>query len=109
MCDLVTPAGVTGLAALQADPGRAVVALDYDGTLAPVVDRPQDAVPAPGAVAALTALAPRVGVLALVTGRPSDVVVELGGLAGVPGLIVLGQYGAQRWRDGVLSGAAQLP
>ncbi|MBC7375221.1 MAG: trehalose-phosphatase, partial [Frankiales bacterium] len=27
----------------------------------------------------------------------------------VPGLIVLGQYGAQRWRDGVLSGAAQLP
>lgn len=105
----MTPAGIVGLAALQADPGQAVVALDYDGTLAPVVDRPQDAVPAPGALAALTALAPQVGMLALVTGRPADVVVELGGLAGVPGLVVLGQYGAQRWHDGVLSGAAELP
>ncbi len=104
-----TAAGSAGLAALQADPGRAVVALDYDGTLAPVVDRPQDAVPAPGAVDALTALAPQVGVLALITGRPADVVVELGGLACVPGLVVLGQYGAQRWHDGALSGAAELP
>jgi trehalose 6-phosphate phosphatase len=29
--------------------------------------------------------------------------VSLGGLAAVPGLIVLGHYGAQRWQDGVLS------
>ncbi len=85
---------------LRADPSRAVVALDYDGTLAPVVERPSDAVPAPGAVEALRALAPRVRTLALVTGRPADVVVGLGGLAGVPGLVVLGQYGAQRWSDG---------
>jgi trehalose 6-phosphate phosphatase len=89
-----------GLAGLRADLASAVVALDYDGTLAPVVERPSDAVPAPGAVDALRALAPRVRTLALVTGRPADVVVELGGLAGVPGLVVLGQYGAQRWADG---------
>lgn len=101
----MTPAGQRGLDALRADPARAVVALDYDGTLAPVVDRPSEAVPADGALAALHAVAGRVGTLALVTGRPADVVVELGALAGVPGLTVLGQYGAQRWSAGVLTGA----
>lgn len=103
-----TPAGREGLAALRADPARALVALDYDGTLAPVVERPEDAVPADGAVAALTALAPRVGTLALVTGRPADVVVELGGLRAVPGLVVLGQYGVQRW-DGSLTAQPAAP
>ena len=98
-----------GLAALRADPGGSVVALDYDGTLAPVVARPSDAVPADGAADALTALAPRLRTLALVTGRPADVVVELGGLATVPGLVVLGQYGAQRWCDGTLESTPPLP
>ena len=98
-----------GLAALRADPAGAVVALDYDGVLAPVVARPSDAVPAPGAVAALHALAPRLRCLALVTGRPADVVVELGGLADVPGLVVLGQYGAQRWSAGTLTSPPPLP
>lgn len=105
----MTPAGRDGLAALRADPTRAVVALDYDGTLAPVVDRPEDAVPAAGAVDVLRDLAGRVGTLALVTGRPAALVVELGGLADVPVLQVLGQYGAQRWSAGVLSGPAPLP
>jgi trehalose 6-phosphate phosphatase len=105
-----TDRGRTGLAALRADPGRAVVALDYDGTLAPVVARPSDAVPEPGAaVEALVALAAQVGRLALVTGRPADVVVQLAGLADVPGLVVLGQYGAQQWKDGRLTGDAPLP
>ena len=93
----MTPAGEAGLAALRAEPGRAVVALDYDGTLAPIVDRPSEAVPADGAIRALQSLSPRVGTLALVTGRPADIVVELGDLAAVPGLLVLGQYGLQRW------------
>ena len=98
-----------GLAALRAEPGSAVVALDYDGTLAPVVERPSEAVAATGAVEALRALAPRVRTLALVTGRPADVVVELGGLADVPGLVVLGQYGAQRWADGEVTSPEALP
>lgn len=101
----MTPAGQVGLAALQGHPERAVVALDYDGTLAPVVSRPSDAVPASGAVEVLHALAVRVGTLALVTGRPADVVVELAGLQDVPGLVVLGQYGAQRWHGGALTAA----
>ena len=87
----------------------AVVALDYDGTLAPIVARPSDAVVAPGAVAVLAALAARVRTLALVTGRPADVVVALGGLADVPGLVVLGQYGAQRWSGGQVAAPDELP
>jgi len=104
-----TAAGRAGLAALRAQPGRALVALDYDGTLAPVVDRPEDAVPVEGAVEVLASLAARVARVALVTGRPADVVVALGGLADVPGLVVLGQYGAQRWEAGVLSGDDPAP
>ncbi|MEH6379516.1 trehalose-phosphatase, partial [Streptomyces sp. KLMMK] len=36
----VTPAGRDGLAALLAGPQRAVVALDFDGTLAGIVPDP---------------------------------------------------------------------
>jgi len=103
-----TPAGRDGLAALRAEPGRALVALDYDGTLAPVVARPEDALPAPGAREVLARLADRVGTLALVTGRPAEAVVALADLSAVPGLVVLGQYGAQRW-DGTLHSAPPVP
>lgn len=98
--DPVTAAGAAGLAALLAEPARAVVALDYDGTLAPIVDRPEDAVPAPGALDALARVARSVGAVALVTGRPAPEVVALAGLDRAPGLSslqVLGQYGLQRW------------
>jgi trehalose 6-phosphate phosphatase len=90
------------LAALRSDPSSALVALDYDGTLAPIVADPADAVPVEGVVAALAELSPRVGRVAIVTGRPAEVVLELGGLAQVPGLVVLGQYGVERWQDGRL-------
>jgi trehalose 6-phosphate phosphatase len=100
-----TAEGRAGLESLRADPARGLVALDYDGTLAPIVSRPQDAVPAEGAVEVLTALAGKVGRLALLTGRPAQVVVDLAGLASVPGLVVLGQYGVERWADGRLTAA----
>jgi trehalose 6-phosphate phosphatase len=88
---------VDRLRALLDEPARALVAVDYDGTLAPIVDDPARAVPSPGAVEALTALAPRVGRLAVVTGRPVREALRVGGLEAVPGLVVLGLYGAQRW------------
>ncbi|MCW2600999.1 MAG: HAD-superfamily hydrolase, subfamily [Frankiales bacterium] len=109
MLDPVTPAGRLGLAALRRDPRHAVVALDYDGTLAPIVSRPEEAVPQVGTVEVLTALAGRVGRIALVTGRPADVVVALAGLAPVPGLVVLGQYGVQRWQAGSLAEQPPAP
>jgi len=88
---------------MAADPAYALFATDYDGTLAPIVDDPAKAVPAPGAVEALARLADRVGTVAVITGRAAADAVSLGGLAAVSGLIVLGHYGAQRWQAGVLS------
>jgi trehalose 6-phosphate phosphatase len=104
-----TEAGRTGLAALRADPAHALIALDYDGTLAPIVADPTAAVPAPGAVEQLARLGGRVGGIAVITGRPAEVAVSLGGLQHVPGLLVLGQYGVERWRDGELSSPTPAP
>ncbi|MCF2529400.1 trehalose-phosphatase [Yinghuangia soli] len=95
-----TPAGKAGLAALLDHPEHAVVALDFDGTLAPIVADPTEARADPGAVAALARLAPRVDAVVIVTGRPAAAAVEYGGFAGVPGLghlVVLGHYGLERW------------
>ncbi len=99
----MTAAGQACLAAMSADPAQALVATDYDGTLAPIVDDPAAAVPAPGAVAALAQLARLVGTVAVVTGRDARDAVARGGLDAVPGLIVLGHYGAQRLQDDELS------
>jgi trehalose 6-phosphate phosphatase len=101
----VTPEGQAGLDALLADPRHALVATDFDGTLAPIADRPADARAHPGAVPALTALAGLVGTVAVITGRPAGEAVALGGLAAVPGLIVIGHYGGQRWQDDELAAA----
>ncbi|MFE1028352.1 trehalose-phosphatase [Streptomyces sp. NPDC058818] len=95
-----TAAGREGLDALLAAPGRAVIALDFDGTLAPIVADPDRARAHPDAVPALAALAPKVASVAVITGRPAEVAVHHGGFADVPGLdhlVVLGHYGAERW------------
>ncbi|MFE9779610.1 trehalose-phosphatase [Streptomyces sp. NPDC005775] len=105
-----TPAGQEGLAALLARPDRAVIALDFDGTLADIVPDPEQARAHPGAVEALAALAPKVASIAVITGRPAGVAVRYGGFAGVAGLdrlVVLGHYGAERW-DAV-SGTVRAP
>ncbi|MEU5305560.1 trehalose-phosphatase [Streptomyces noursei] len=94
------PAGRAGLAALLAHPERAVVALDFDGTLADIVPDPAKARAHPGAPEALARLAPHLRAIAVITGRPAGVAVRLGGFDKVPGLthlVVLGHYGAERW------------
>lgn len=104
-----TGAGRTGLAALLTQPRQALLGFDFDGTLAPIVADPTTSRLAPGALPVLQSLATRVGQIAVVTGRPADVVVELGGLDQVPGLVVWGQYGAQRWAGGVLDTPPAAP
>ncbi len=101
----VTPEGRAGLAALLGDPGQALVALDFDGTLSPIVADPAAARAHPGAVPALRRVAAAVGTLAVITGRPAASAVDLGGFAAVPDLIVLGHYGLERWagRDALLT------
>jgi trehalose 6-phosphate phosphatase len=104
-----TADGRAGLRALLAEPRRALIALDYDGTLSPIVGDPAAARAYPGAPAALSGLAPLVGTLAVITGRPAALAVELGGLERVPGLIILGQYGRQRWESGTLTAPPAPP
>ena len=96
MSDLPVPRtgpGRAGLAALLREPGRGLIALDYDGTLAPIVTDPAAARPHSDAGHALRRLAPLVGTLAVITGRPALAAVEVGRLNQVPGVIVLGHYG----------------
>ena len=95
-----TSAGREAWTHLGRHPDEALVALDYDGTLAPIVPRPEDAVAQPGITDALAALADRGVQVAIVTGRPVDAALSLGGLAAVPRLVILGHYGLQRWQDG---------
>ncbi|MFJ4920941.1 trehalose-phosphatase [Streptomyces sp. NPDC088725] len=119
-----TSAGTEGLAAFLAAPGKAVVVLDFDGTLAEIVPDPEQARAHPRAVPALAALAPNVASVAVLTGRPAGLAVRYGGFAGVPGLdhlVVLGHYGAERWdaitgtvntpepHPGVAAARAELP
>lgn len=104
-----TEAGREGLAALIATPGRALIALDFDGTLAPIVPDPAQARALPAAVTALRELAGLAGTVAIVTGRPAVTAVEYGSFDQVPGIIVLGLYGRQRWQDGTLSSPPPPP
>ena len=41
----ITPDGAAALAAIAEDPGHALIALDFDGTLAPIVSEPSAARP----------------------------------------------------------------
>lgn len=95
-----TQAGRDGLAALLAAPHRALVGLDFDGTLSPIVPDPDQARAHPDVPPVLRRLAGLGLRLAVVTGRPAALAVEYGHLADVPGLVVLGHYGLERWEDG---------
>ncbi|WUH97990.1 trehalose-phosphatase [Spirillospora sp. NBC_00431] len=99
----VTAAGTDGLDAIRKAPAEAVLGFDFDGTLAPIVDDPASARAHPRAAPALARLAPLVGAVVIVTGRPAEVAVEYGGFEGIDGIVVLGQYGLERWESGVLT------
>jgi trehalose 6-phosphate phosphatase len=80
----------------------ALIATDFDGTLAPIVADPEDSRPVAGAVEVLAALAEAGAHVGVVTGRDAATVLRLGGLQAVPGLVVEGLYGLEQWRGGEL-------
>ena len=83
-------------AALRPAAARLVV-VDFDGTLAPIVDRPEDAMAAPGAIAALGSLCEQTSV-AVVSGRP---VADVRQRLDTPNAWIAGGHGAQlRHPDG---------
>jgi trehalose 6-phosphate phosphatase len=95
-----TEAGREGLRALIDRPSTALVAVDFDGTLAPIVTEPGAARPHPQAVATLRSLADSIGAVAVVSGRPAGVAAELLGFtAKAPprNLSVVGHYGLETW------------
>lgn len=83
----------------------AVIGLDMDGTLSPIVDDPTVAHIHPDAPDVLVQVARAVRAVAIITGRPARQALALGGLdevgtaIGAEGreLYVFGQYGHERW------------
>lgn len=99
----MTTAGRAGLEALLTRPADSVVALDFDGTLAPIVPDPADARAHPDVLPALARLAPLLRAVVVITGRPARTAVRYAGFEEAPGLerlTVLGAYGAERWDAG---------
>jgi trehalose 6-phosphate phosphatase len=95
-----TAAGREGLAAIVGDPRTALAALDYDGTLSSITERPEDAAAEPGALDVVHELAARLGSVVLISGRPARQLLDLSGLTAdvnAPRITVLAQYGLQRW------------
>ncbi|WP_406311615.1 trehalose-phosphatase [Streptosporangium sp. NBC_01639] len=92
-----------GLRAILDDPAGAVIGLDFDGTLSPIVSDPASARIHPDGPAVLSRLGGLVGAIVVITGRPAGTAVEYGSLAAVPGLVVLGHYGLERWAAGTLT------
>jgi trehalose 6-phosphate phosphatase len=77
--------------------GEVAVCLDFDGTIAPIVEDPQAARPLPGMVELLGPLADRYAALALISGRPAT---YLASHAAAPGVRYLGMYGLEEIVEG---------
>ena len=96
----VTSRSAEFLQAAAERPAALLLALDFDGTLAPIVTNPEDSRLDERAAAALTKLVPHVGQIAIISGRAAATIRDLGRLDQRPalnGMVVLGAYGADRW------------
>jgi len=97
---------------LSAEPREAGLFLDFDGVLAPIVSRPEDAAAPPETRAELARLVERYAVVAVVSGRAGDDVRER---LGVDGIVCVGSHGlelepqADRWRRTLAAFAADAP
>ena len=93
---------VDAIARLAEEPERAAVILDVDGTLAPIVPRPEDAAVPPETRAELERIAGRYRLLAFVSGRMGE---DARRMVGVDGAEYVGVHGlelapeAVRWRE----------
>jgi trehalose 6-phosphate phosphatase len=80
-----------------------LIAVDFDGTLAPLRPDPDDSRPVDTTVDVLARLAGQGAQIAVVTGRDARTVLRLGGFDAVPGVVVTGLYGLESWTAGDLS------
>ena len=86
-----------GLEPLKSDPEATAVIVDFDGTLAVIVDQPEDSQPLPAARSALKELVAAVGTVAVISGRPVEFLISA---LDVSGVMVFGQYGLERIENG---------
>jgi trehalose 6-phosphate phosphatase len=96
----LSASGAVALEAILRAPSETLIATDFDGTLAPIVEDPAQAYADPNAVAALGRLGEHVGAVVVIANRPVRAAVQLGRFRGVAGLqlmTILGQYGVERW------------
>jgi trehalose 6-phosphate phosphatase len=100
------------LAQLTADPAEAGLFLDFDGVLAPIVERPEDAAPPLETRAELERLVGRYALVAVVSGRASE---DVRDRVAVDGVVCVGSHGlelepqAERWRRTLAAFAADAP
>ena len=80
----------------------AVIAVDFDGTMTPISPHPADSIPNQEVLGQLIGLACAGAKVAVITGRSATSAVDVGGLAQIPGVVVEGMYGAERWHLGDL-------
>ena len=99
---------LTDLNPLRAALPSGLVALDFDGTLAPISPRPRDARPFPGVLQILRDVRATGAVLAVITGRSVASLLRVSSFGDVPGIVIYGTHGAERWQAGELR-APQSP
>jgi trehalose 6-phosphate phosphatase len=80
------------LGPLRADPGRAAILTDVDGTLAPIVERAEDAVVPAAAREALAALSGSYGLVGCISGRQA---LEARRLVGLDEIAYAGNHGLE--------------
>ena len=85
-------AGLGPLALLHAEPARAAILTDVDGTLAPIVPRPEEAAVPPRASELLARLSERYGLVGCVSGRRAE---EARRMVGVEGIAYAGNHGLE--------------
>ena len=85
------------LESFKAQPDRCAVMTDVDGTIAPIVPRPEDARVPATAAGLLRRLASRYRLVACVTGRPA---LAARRMVGVPELVYVGNQGFERLDPG---------
>ncbi len=85
-------AWATLLEPLRADPSRAAILTDVDGTLAPIAERAEEAAVPAAAREALTRLSQRYGLVGCVSGRRAE---EARRLVGLDGIAYAGNHGLE--------------
>ena len=82
---------------LARHPSDSAFVTDFDGTLAPIVEDPSAAVPLPQSLDALERLADRLGLVAVISGRP---IAYLRERITIERVVLVGHYGLERLVDG---------